>query len=80
MIDCEVCLGRSEPDADPEVTLTFADDATGEAVKVRMCRKCVGAIYATMLVRYKEAAAANNAEVAAFCEWMGIEFPEARSS
>jgi len=73
VIDCEVCLSRHH--RDPELTMVITDDASGEATTVRICRDCMGAIAMTMVGRYNEAVAANNAEVAEVCRWFGFEFP-----
>lgn len=72
--NCEVCMGRHGP---PGGTVTFSADFTGDETPVRMCEDCVQAVIEAMARQWNDAIAANNAEVSAMCEMLGIEFPAA---
>lgn len=72
--DCEVCMDHHGPSAG---TVTFSSDFTGDEIPVRMCTDCLRAVAEAMARQYNEAIATDNAEVAAMCEMLGIEFPVA---
>lgn len=74
--ECEVCTGRH---GEPTFTVTFAHDSDAEPTPVRMCLACVQPIFGVMVSRWNEAIANDNAEVAAMCKMLGIDFPVART-
>jgi hypothetical protein len=77
MGECEVCRGRNGA---PEGTVTFALDAMRDKTSVRACLACIGTMADAMVTQWNDSIEADNHEVQAMCDMLGIEFPAAQPS